>query len=304
MTEANTYVISLTPFDQEGHIDEAALRAHFRRLADSGIGVYVGGGGTGEGHTFTPGEAELVLNVAADELKGKVPVRAMGAEPRTARQLVELGQLVASAGLDAMQVYSLDAGHAYIPSAAEIERYFSDVIATVTLPVVISTHHFTNYVIPSGTLERLCDRFDSIIGINCTSPDLRYVADVVDKLGDRVEIHVGGPQQALTILALGGTGFLTSEANVAPKLAMALVDAYRRSDLEVLHRRYAELIRLWSFLQSFGSSRGVKGALKVLGLPGGVPRPPRLPLDDDEERRVRDFIAEADLLGLPNPKVE
>lgn len=292
---ADTYVISLTPFDGAGRIDEDGLRAHLRRLARSGIGVYVGGGGSGEGHTFTPDETRLVLAVAVEELKDRVPVRAMGTEPRTAGQLVDLGRLAASAGVEAMQVYSLDAGHAYVPSPREIERYFSDVIDGVSLPVVISTHHFNRYVVPPDVLVTLCDRFEHVIGINCTSPDLRYVSDVVARLRERVEIHVGAPEQALSILALGGTGFLSSEANVTPRLAVSIIDAYRRGDLDLLHRRYAEMIRVWAFLQSFGSIRGVKGALKLLGLPGGVPRSPRSPLDEEEERRLAGFIAEVDL---------
>src|SRR5579859_6626359 len=64
-----TFVISITPFDEEERLDEAALHRHFRRLADSGIGVYVGGGGSGEGFTLNPEEARKVLHIAAEELK-------------------------------------------------------------------------------------------------------------------------------------------------------------------------------------------------------------------------------------------
>jgi dihydrodipicolinate synthase/N-acetylneuraminate lyase len=45
----SAFVISITPFDAQGEVDFGALRAHFARLAESGVGVYVGGGGSGEG---------------------------------------------------------------------------------------------------------------------------------------------------------------------------------------------------------------------------------------------------------------
>ena len=43
MIEPTTYVISITPFTQQGELDEDGLRRHLNRLADSGIGVYVVG---------------------------------------------------------------------------------------------------------------------------------------------------------------------------------------------------------------------------------------------------------------------
>ena len=80
----STFVISITPFDAAGNLDEGAFRSHLQRLAASGIGVYVGGSGSGEGYTLTGQESRRLLEIAVEELKGKVPVRAMGVEPRLA----------------------------------------------------------------------------------------------------------------------------------------------------------------------------------------------------------------------------
>ena len=57
----STLVISLTPFDEHDRLDVEAFRSHLRRMRDAGIGVYVGGGGSGEGYTLTPAEAFTVL---------------------------------------------------------------------------------------------------------------------------------------------------------------------------------------------------------------------------------------------------
>src|SRR5947207_1394834 len=104
----STFVISITPFDDGGELDEDGLRGHLRRLRDSTIGVYLGGSGSGEGYTLTPAEMRRVLEIGVEELGGRAPVRAMGVEPRTARDMIALGQLAADVGVDAMQVYSLD----------------------------------------------------------------------------------------------------------------------------------------------------------------------------------------------------
>ena len=57
---SSTFVISITPFTAGGVLDEPAFRAHLRRMAAGGVGVYVGGGGSGEGYTLGESEAAAV----------------------------------------------------------------------------------------------------------------------------------------------------------------------------------------------------------------------------------------------------
>jgi len=75
----STFVISLTPFSGDGTLDEHGFRLHLRRLAEAGIGVYLGGSGSGEGYTLTPAEVARILEIGAEELGGRVPVRATSA---------------------------------------------------------------------------------------------------------------------------------------------------------------------------------------------------------------------------------
>src|SRR3954447_18787442 len=135
--EPSTFVISITPFDQKERFDEEGLRGHFRRLAASGIGVYVAGGGSGEAYTLSKSETKRVLEIGVEELKGKVPVRGMGKEPRSAKELIEFAKMCEAAGVEAMQLYSLDAGHGAMPSRPVLERYLVDVIESVSVPLVI-----------------------------------------------------------------------------------------------------------------------------------------------------------------------
>ena len=61
---ASCFVISITPFHEDGRLDEDRFRAHMRRLAAGGIGVYVGGGGSGEGYTLAFEETKRLLAIA------------------------------------------------------------------------------------------------------------------------------------------------------------------------------------------------------------------------------------------------
>ncbi len=295
--QPSVFVIAMTPFTEDGDVDYDAARAHLRRLREGGVGVYVAGGGSGEGHTLLPDEVDGLFALAVEELKGHVPVRAMGVEPRTARQMIELGRKAVDAGLDAWQIYSLDMGHLGSPAPDELERYFSDVLSAVDLPAVISTHFSVGYLVPLDVLNRLCARFDSIIGINCSiSQDFVYLVRMLEELDPRIEVHVGGSMHTLSALAMGGTGYLSPEGNLVPKLARSLIDHYVAGDYDAAQEAYAKLLRIYSAPICAGD---MKATFRALGLPGGYPRLPRLArTDPDGVEAVRKHLLELDIPEL------
>jgi 4-hydroxy-tetrahydrodipicolinate synthase len=292
---ASTYVIAITPFTDDGDFDEDAVRGHLRRMATAAIGVYVGGGGSGEGYVLSDAEARRLLQISVEELKGRVPVRAMGVEPRTSAQMIEFIEMAADVGLDAVQIYSLDQGHGHRPTHDEIHRYFDDVLSATTMPAVLSTHQSVGYMVPVPMLREFADRFEHLIGINCSHQDLGYLTAMIDALGGRLEIHVGGPQLGLTALSLGANGYLSSEGNLAPKLCVGVIDAYRRGDAHRMADLYGKLLRLSMAFYGAGGIRATKAVLNALGHPGGVPRLPQLPVAPD---RVAQLLGIVDDLGL------
>ena len=58
----------------------------------------------------------------------------MGTEPRSAAEMVDYVRLAADAGVDAAQIYSLDAGTGTGPRAREMQAYFDDVLSAVEFP--------------------------------------------------------------------------------------------------------------------------------------------------------------------------
>ena len=292
---SSVFVISITPFTEDGTFDEDAFRAHLRRMADGGVGVYVGGGGSGEGYTLDEPETARVVQIAVEELRGRVPVRAMGVEPRMAGDMIRYIQMADSLGVDACQVYSLDQGHGHRPTEDEVEAYFSEILGAVSSPCVISTHQSVGYQVRVPLLQRLVERFDHVIGINSSHQDHGYLARIIDAVGDRVTVHVGGPAQGLLNLSLGGQGYLTSEANLAPALCASVVNAFDAGDQATVFSSFGRLVRLSDVLYKHGGIRVTKAVLNSLGLPGGFPRRPQLPVSDQSLATVR---AAVDRLGL------
>jgi len=286
----STFVISLTPFTRDGALDDAGLRAHLRRLRASGIGVYLAGSGSGEGYTLTRDERRRVLEIGADELGGHVPVRAMGVEPRTASEVVQLAEDAVAAGLDATQVYSLDLGHGYVPTADEQRTYLRTVLDRAPGDLVLSTHQSVGYHYEPALLDELLHAYPRVVGVNVTHRDLVYVAEVVDAVDGRVDVHVGGPVHALGATALGATGYLSSEGNLAPRLCVGLIECIDADDRDGAARAHAQVMQIHEATQALGGIVGAKAALRVLGAPGGWPRPPRLPVAPERAQSLVDVL--------------
>jgi len=293
----STFVVSITPFTADGALDEDGLRAHLGRMRDAGVGVYLAGSGSGEGYTLDDRETSRVLEIGVEELRGHVPVRAMGVEPRTPAEMVARARRAEELGVDAVQLYSLDPGHGNRPSPRELERYLHDVLAATSRPVVLSTHESVGYLLPVELIASVVGD-ERVVGVNCSTNDVNYLVRVVEAVDGRADVHVGGPMHALTCLALGGQGFLSSDANLAPQLCASVIDRWEASDRAGLEQAFETLLRLYTTTRALGGLTATKTALELLGRPGGPPRPPRLPADDAARTQVQQRIVDA--FGGPN----
>jgi 4-hydroxy-tetrahydrodipicolinate synthase len=289
-----TYVTSITTFDAQGELDEHALRGHFRRMAAARVGVYVAGPAA-EGWSLRPDEVRRSLEIAVEELRGRVPVRWMGVEPRHTDEMLERVELAGATGVDALQIYCPDLGHGQKPTASELERYFLTVLASTRTPCVISSHEWEGYLVPAPLLRELADSFSHVIGFNITCANIFYLSEVVDRVGDRAEIHVGGPFNLVTALVVGATGYLSTIPNFAPRLCQDIIDHWRAGDVQAAGLAWRRLLRLKRVLYGTGANPPpvVKAAMDHLGLPGTGIRPPQLPASDAERAIIAGALDEA-----------
>ena len=280
----STFCCSVTPFDEKGRMDEEAAEIHFTRVADAGVWLYVGGSSPGEGYSLSNDEMTRLLKIGVKAGAGKVQVRAMGVEPRHADQMKAFLKLAADTGVDACQIYSLDVGHGWKPGPGELEAYFRAAIESCPLPVILSSHAFMGYNIPIDMLERLAGDYDNLIGVNLTTPDYLHLTDAIARLRPRLDIHVGGPMNTLTALALGANGFLSSESALAPALCQSVINHWKAGELTQAFEAYGSIMALMNALNTVpgASVRRLKGVQRLMGRKGSYLRGPYAPITDSE----------------------
>lgn len=304
MRKLSTYVVSATPFDDQEQLDETSLRQHLRRLKDAGVdGVYMGAPGAGEILSMTPDERDRMLTIAVEELKGKIAVRSMGWEPRVIGEMVDFVRRTEPIKPDAVMLFSIDMGHNVMPTVKEMERYYSTVIESTSLPIVLSLSYMVGYFPPLDLIERLLDRFPSIIGIAHGGPNIGYLTELIHRVRDRVEVHCAGPSNILTTLYLGGNGWEGNEGNFAPELYVSLLSAFRAGDEKRVREFFTKVMALNGLTGCYGgpsSMRAMKPLMNAFGFPGGgTLRSPRLPISSEELDKLVTAVLRLELPGIP-----
>jgi 4-hydroxy-tetrahydrodipicolinate synthase len=92
-------------------------------------------------------------------------------------------------------------------------------------------------------------------------------------------------------LLLGGKGGVIAVANVFPKLCSQLYEAFKNGEYEeakTLQKRISFANEI--LVKKYNQLSAIKEALRLLGLPGGYPRKPALPMDSEEKKTVHNLL--------------
>jgi 4-hydroxy-tetrahydrodipicolinate synthase len=289
--------MSITPFGPDGAIDEPLFRAHLGFIAEHGVGVYVASQGSGEGDLLSFDEKVALYGIAADELRGRVPVVAAGIGLAMSTAMTcDLAVAAVAAGVDAVQILPPRPGALRLRDD-ELEHHFRRVIESVDCDVQLSNNAvLAGYQLPIALVETLVEAYPSVGTVNVSEarPDVlrEYVREVVARFGSRVEVRVGMVREIVAMHELGARGVLCFEANVSPRAVTNVWD-----ELEAAHpeTQLQHLLALNAALSRGGNPRSLKAALALLGRNGGSLRPPYLPLTEAQYEELADALRD---LGL------
>lgn len=283
--QARALAVCITPFDENGGLDIEALRRHLARLVNSGLGICVGGSGTEEGFSLSDSERRTLIREAVTASEGRVEVRLNGREPRTTDEACADVALAAELGCSAAHVPILDIGHGYRPTEKELRRHFRTVCAEARLPVVISSSAAMSQVVPVEVLRDAVAEWGAE-GVVSGSPELPYVAAVLEAVGEAGDVYVAGVPQLLNALSLGATGFLSPDANILPETAASVIAAWEAGDFVQVRRSVVPMLQLSSITLAHGVTASIKTILRGLNLLETFVRPPRRELEPEVAERI------------------
>ena len=282
----------VTPFRQDGSIDEAALRSLVSWQVDSGIDFLVPCGTTGETPTLSHEEWLQVIDITIETVAGRVPIVA-GATSNSTHDAVEKAREVASrAGVNAI----LTASPYYNKPTQEGQyRHFRAVAEAVDKPIILyNVPGRTGANIEPATLARLAE-VPNIAGVKEASGNISQIAEVCNAVPDTFLVFSGDDAITLPVIALGGVGIISVASNEIPHEMSEMTRATLANDWTTarqIHRKYLALMQT-NFIES--NPLPVKAVLAMMGKIEEVYRLPLLPMRRDTRAKLQKVATEAGL---------
>lgn len=288
-------VALVTPMQDTGAIDYAALEKLIDYQINQGTSALVILGTTGEAATLTLEERWKVVQNSVHFAAGRLPIIVGSGSNSTAEAIAWTQQLEKSgiaACLTVTPYYNR-------PTQMGLLQHFSAIAGQTQLPQIL-------YNVPSRTgcdllpetIARLAE-LPMIIGIKEASGDLSRVSRLRRLLNKPFILLSGDDDSALDFMRLGGDGVISVTANVAAKSMATLCQLAIEKQWEAAQKLNHSLLPLHQALFAESNPIPIKWACHQLGLiNSNTLRLPLTPLSDQAQPAVRAALYAAGL--LPN----
>lgn len=216
---AGTWTAIITPFNQDGSLDEGSLRKIVRRQAENGVTGVVPVGTTGESPTISEAEVERIFEIVIEEAAGKVMVMA-GTGSNCTKKAIEHTEAAKKAGADCCLVVT---PYYNKPTQEGILQHFM-AVAEVGLPVIVyNIKGRTGVNIQTDTLMEIA-KHPSVVGVKEASGDLAQMKDVLAHRPDDFTVLSGDDGLTLELIKMGGDGVVSVASNLVPAKVSEMVE--------------------------------------------------------------------------------
>jgi 4-hydroxy-tetrahydrodipicolinate synthase len=282
----------ITPFRQDGSLDEAAVKRLVRRQLDAGIHFVSPCGTTGEAPTLSHREKLRINELIVEEVNGQVPVLA-GAGGYDTREVIELARDLEKVGVDGILSVT---PYYNKPTPEGLYQHFKAIASDTRLPVVLyNVPGRTGISLDVATTARLA-AIPNIVGIKAPG-DIAQMSEIIAATPDEFLVLSGDDPVTVATIAIGGVGVVSVASNEAPAEMVQIVELCERGDFAAarkLHHWLLPLIQV-NFVES--NPIPCKAAMAAMGLIEESYRLPLVPPSPAAREKVMGVLQQLKMLG-------
>jgi 4-hydroxy-tetrahydrodipicolinate synthase len=283
----------LTPTDSHDRVDETALRQSVRRLMEAGVHGLFLAGSAGEGPLLAEREWRRLMEIAQDEVAGRLPLLA-GVQDTSTRKVIDKIAHLRELGYR----YYVVTPTFYIPTrtAAEHLRLFA-ACRDAAGDLEMIGYNIPQLTASTVAVETFCEAARRGWMRYCkeSSGDLPFLRRLVQE-GKEVGLRVlmGDERNAAAGLLAGAVGLVNLCINVEPTTYVRLYEAVGRRDTAAMTRLQERINRIVDQVALSGPCfvAGPKYVLKRLGIGRGTPVSPLQPVEAEQARQIDRFLEE------------
>ena len=283
----------VTPFANDGEVDEPALRSLVEWQIEEGVDFLVPLGSTGEAATLTPVEQRRVVEIVVERAGGRVPIVA-GAGSNDTRRAVAASRAMSEIGV----THLLHVAPMYNrPPQRGIVQHFRTIVEATDLPVIVyNVPGRTGCNIAAETALEIAE-LPNVAGIKEASGDLAQIAEILRHRPAQFSVLSGDDALTLAVMEAGGDGVISVVSNATPRAMADLVGRCLAGNHAAAHE-VDERLEPWmraAFVES--NPIPVKAALSMIGRVCNVLRLPLVPLEERYYPMVRASLVHAGALS-------
>jgi 4-hydroxy-tetrahydrodipicolinate synthase len=214
---------NLVPLDADGEINEPELRRYVDWLIERGVHGLYPNGSTGEFTRFTVEERRRIVEIIADQVRGRVPILA-GAAEANVRETLRACEYYAELGVRAVAIV---APFYYKLSPASVYAYFHEIGRHT--PVDVTLYNIPLFASPIDvpTVQRLSEDCGRIVAIKDSSGDLPHMIRMITAVRPNrpdFSFLTGWDAALMPMLLIGCDGGTNASSGVVPELTRKLYD--------------------------------------------------------------------------------
>ena len=290
---AGVFAPVATTFGQDGELDLDAFRSNMNWYATSPLDGVVLLGSNGEFALLDGDEKLRLIEAGVDAIGGRKIVMA-GTGTESTRGTIELTKRAAALGIDYALVVT---PHYYKPRydhAANIAHYHAVANASPVPVIVYVMAAYTGVDLATNLVNEL-SAHPNIVGVKDSGGNAPKVAEMVAGAASNFGVLAGSASFLYAALCLGATGGILALGNVAPDLCAELARLFHAGEHDAARALQARMLAPNAAVTSRFGIPGLKVAMEAVGLRGGLPRPPMLPLSEKDADEVRQILRAADI---------
>ncbi len=287
-------VPAVSTFDTHGALDRAAFQFNIDAHLAHGVDGVLIAGSSGESALLDDDERRQLLAWARERIPAnKWMLAGVGSE--STRQTISRAHDAKAAGATAVLVVS---PHYFLKRMTEsaLLAHFRAVADASPLPVMLYNIPVYAHVVLSPALVHEMAQHPNVIGMKDSAGNLPVLAQYLEAQSATFRVMTGSGATVVPAINAGASGAILAIALYAGPAVRLMLDAVRAGRVDDAAAMQVKLAPIATDIGGAMGPAGIKAAMDLVGLCGGAPRSPLLPVSDDEKAIVRARLESAGVL--------
>jgi 4-hydroxy-tetrahydrodipicolinate synthase len=281
----------ITPFREDGEIDEDGLRELVRIQERAGIDAIVPCGTTGESATLSHKEHLKVIGIVREETKRAKVIA--GAGSNATHEAIHLSKGAKDLGVDGVLLIS---PYYNKPNQKGIFRHYEAIAKAVDVPIVVyNVPSRTGSNITALTIKRLSE-VPNVVAVKEASGNMSQIMTILATVSPKFDVLSGDDLMTFPMMALGAKGVISVSSNVVPEMMVEMTHAALDGEWKKAKELHFKMLPLFNDLFLDTNPIPVKTALRMMKRPSGVFRLPLCDMEPGTAETLRKTLTDLKLL--------